>query len=103
MIFSPTRFSLFAAISVVIKTDLAEWLGQITDHLLKAMKSTEGIKAHFKEEAETVTGMNFLLNVRSYCEALVFLSLVLNQGRDTNVNLLYSVFFVLFFFLYFVF
>ncbi|XP_005096783.1 importin-4 [Aplysia californica] len=51
-------YGLFAAISIILKTEMAEYLERITKFMVSAMKSTEGVKAHFKDESDTVTIFN---------------------------------------------
>ncbi|CAG5114577.1 unnamed protein product, partial [Candidula unifasciata] len=48
-------YSLFAAISTVMKSDMADYLETITNCIFTSMKSTEGVKAHYKNESDCVT------------------------------------------------
>ncbi|CAL1538181.1 unnamed protein product [Lymnaea stagnalis] len=48
-------YSLFAAISTVVKEDLASYLERIVNFMMTSMKSTEGVKAHYKTETDAVT------------------------------------------------
>ncbi|XP_059170198.1 importin-4-like isoform X2 [Physella acuta] len=48
-------YSLFAAISTVLKEEMGKYLDAIVNFMVSSMKSTEGIKAHYKSDAEAVT------------------------------------------------
>ncbi|KAH9499795.1 Importin-4 [Bulinus truncatus] len=51
-------YSLFAAISTVIKADMGPYLEKIVNSIFASMRSTEGVKAHLKNEAEIITVFN---------------------------------------------
>ncbi|KAK3691936.1 hypothetical protein RRG08_047945 [Elysia crispata] len=48
-------YSLFSSISTLIKSEMADYLERIVDFMLTSMKSTEGVKAHYKAESENIT------------------------------------------------
>ncbi|RUS88757.1 hypothetical protein EGW08_003474 [Elysia chlorotica] len=48
-------YSLFSSIATLIKGDMADYLERIVGFILTSMKSTEGVKAHYKTESENVT------------------------------------------------
>ncbi|KAK0045008.1 importin-4 [Biomphalaria pfeifferi] len=48
-------YSLFAAISTVIKEDMAPYVEKIVNVIVASMRSTEGVKAHYKNETEIIT------------------------------------------------
>ncbi|XP_076449742.1 importin-4-like [Babylonia areolata] len=51
-------YGLFAALSSLVKQDLKPYMEKIIHYLLLSLKSTEGVTAHYKEEAEPVAIFN---------------------------------------------
>ncbi|GFN80012.1 importin-4 [Plakobranchus ocellatus] len=48
-------YGLFSSISTIIKADMKDYLERIVSLILTSMKSTEGVKAHYKTETDNVT------------------------------------------------
>ncbi|XP_050398948.1 importin-4 [Patella vulgata] len=51
-------YSLFAAISNLLKTEMSEYLEKIVNYMLLSIKSKEGVTTHFKEDTDAIAVFN---------------------------------------------
>lgn len=51
-------YSLFAALSSLLKQEIVPYMEKLVTYMINSIKSTEGVKAHYKDEEEQVSVFN---------------------------------------------
>ncbi|VDI47449.1 Hypothetical predicted protein [Mytilus galloprovincialis] len=75
-------YSLFAALSSLLQQDMIPYMEKLVMFMINSIKSTEGVKTHYKDEEEQV----IMFNEEDFCDEEDLTAGDSDQEEDSKIH-----------------